>query len=80
MPGPAQLNVEFSEPLMPAEFAWPPPAPELVITSSDAQAEPEPLSDGTQTVIVAGDCRPDVGAAIAELATDGAVPLCRAFK
>jgi 2-succinyl-5-enolpyruvyl-6-hydroxy-3-cyclohexene-1-carboxylate synthase len=75
MPGPAQLNVEFSEPLMPAEFAWPPPAPELVITSSDAQAEPEALSDGAQTVIVAGDCRPDVGAAIAELAAEGAVPL-----
>ena len=75
MPGPAQLNVEFSEPLMPAEFAWPPPAPELMITSSDAPAEPKMLSDGAQTVIVAGDCRPDVGTAIAELAAEGAVPL-----
>jgi 2-succinyl-5-enolpyruvyl-6-hydroxy-3-cyclohexene-1-carboxylate synthase len=27
MPGPAQLNIEFSEPLIPAESAWPPPAP-----------------------------------------------------
>ena len=80
MPGPAQLNVEFSEPLMPAEFAWPPPAPELVITSSDAQAEPEALSDGTQTVIVAGDCRPDVGATIADLATEGAVPLLQSLR
>jgi 2-succinyl-5-enolpyruvyl-6-hydroxy-3-cyclohexene-1-carboxylate synthase len=74
-PGPAQLNVEFSEPLMPAEFAWPPPAPELVITSSDAPAEPKTLSDGTQTVIVAGDCRPDVGGTIADLAAEAAVPL-----
>jgi 2-succinyl-5-enolpyruvyl-6-hydroxy-3-cyclohexene-1-carboxylate synthase len=75
MPGPAQLNVEFSEPLMPAEFAWPPPAPELVITSSDVPVEPKTLTDGTQTVIVAGDCRPDVGATIADLAAEAAIPL-----
>jgi 2-succinyl-5-enolpyruvyl-6-hydroxy-3-cyclohexene-1-carboxylate synthase len=75
MPGPVQLNVEFSEPLVPAESAWPPPAPELVITSSDALAEPTALSDGTQTVIVAGDCRPDIGAAVADLAAEAAVPL-----
>ncbi len=43
MPGPAQLNVEFSEPLMPAEFAWPPPAPELVITATDTAAEARTL-------------------------------------
>ncbi|HEX6758703.1 MAG TPA: 2-succinyl-5-enolpyruvyl-6-hydroxy-3-cyclohexene-1-carboxylic-acid synthase [Propionibacteriaceae bacterium] len=75
MPGPAQLNVEFSEPLMPAESAWPPPAPELVITPSDALAEPMMLSEGIQTVIVAGDCRPDTGASIAELAAEAAIPL-----
>jgi 2-succinyl-5-enolpyruvyl-6-hydroxy-3-cyclohexene-1-carboxylate synthase len=75
MPGPAQLNVEFSEPLTPAESAWPPPAPELVITSSDAPAEPVTLSEGIQTVIVAGDCRPDTGAGIADLAAEAAVPL-----
>jgi 2-succinyl-5-enolpyruvyl-6-hydroxy-3-cyclohexene-1-carboxylate synthase len=75
MPGPAQLNVEFSEPLTPAEFAWPPPAPELVITSSDVLAEPLTLSEGIQTVIVAGDCRPDLGASIADLAAEAAVPL-----
>jgi 2-succinyl-5-enolpyruvyl-6-hydroxy-3-cyclohexene-1-carboxylate synthase len=75
MPGPAQLNVEFSEPLIPAEFAWPPPAPELVITASNASAEPMPLSDGAQTVIIAGDCRPDLGGAVAVLAAQAAVPL-----
>ena len=75
MPGPAQLNVEFSEPLIPAEFAWPPPAPELVITASNAAAEPVTLSDGTQTVIIAGDCRPDLGGTLADLAAQAAVPL-----
>lgn len=74
-PGPVQLNVEFSEPLVPAESAWPPPAPELTITSSDAPAEPMALSDGAQTVIVAGDCRPDIGAGVADLAAEAAVPL-----
>ena len=75
MPGPVQLNVEFSEPLTPAESAWLPPAPELVITSSDALAEPVTLSEGLQTVIVAGDCPPDMGAGIADLAAEAAVPL-----
>ena len=75
MPGPAQLNVEFSEPLIPAEFAWPPPAPGLVITSSNTAAEPMVLSDGTQTVIIAGDCQPDLGGTVADLAAQAAVPL-----
>jgi 2-succinyl-5-enolpyruvyl-6-hydroxy-3-cyclohexene-1-carboxylate synthase len=33
------------------------------------------LSEGIQTVIVAGDCRPDTGASIADLAAEAAVPL-----
>ena len=74
-PGPAQLNVEFSEPLLPAEFAWPPPAPELVITASNAQTEPTALTDGAQTVIVAGDGPPNLGGAVADLAAQAAVPL-----
>ncbi len=75
MPGPAQLNVEFSEPLLPAEFAWPPPAPELSITASRIPSEPMTLPAGAQTVIVAGDCPPDVGRAIAEDAARAGVPL-----
>jgi 2-succinyl-5-enolpyruvyl-6-hydroxy-3-cyclohexene-1-carboxylate synthase len=75
MPGPVQLNVEFSEPLLPAEFAWPPPAPEFTITASRAPSEVTTLPDGAQTVIVAGDCPPDVGTAIAELAMRAEVPL-----
>jgi 2-succinyl-5-enolpyruvyl-6-hydroxy-3-cyclohexene-1-carboxylate synthase len=75
LPGPAQLNVEFSEPLLPAEFAWPPPAPELRIAASRSPLEVTTLRDGAQTVIVAGDCPPDQGRAIAELATRAGVPL-----
>jgi 2-succinyl-5-enolpyruvyl-6-hydroxy-3-cyclohexene-1-carboxylate synthase len=75
MPGPVQLNVEFSEPLLPAESAWPPPAPELVITASQNPAEPRALPDGAQTLIIAGDCPPETGAAIAELAEQVQVPL-----
>jgi 2-succinyl-5-enolpyruvyl-6-hydroxy-3-cyclohexene-1-carboxylate synthase len=75
MPGPVQLNVEFSEPLLPAESAWPPPAPELVITASHNPAEPRALPDGAQTLIIAGDCPPETGAAIAELAEQVQVPL-----
>jgi 2-succinyl-5-enolpyruvyl-6-hydroxy-3-cyclohexene-1-carboxylate synthase len=75
MPGPAQLNVEFSEPLLPAEFAWPPPAPELSITGSRIPSESTTLPAGAQTVIVAGDCPPEIGRAIAEDATRAGVPL-----
>ena len=75
MPGPAQLNVEFSEPLLPAESAWPPPAPDLVITASQNSAEPTVLPDGSQTVIIAGDSSPEMGRAIADLAVQAGVPL-----
>jgi len=75
MPGPVQLNVEFSEPLLPTESAWPPPAPERVITVSENPAEPWPLPDGAQTVIIAGDCPPELGHAVAKLAEQAGVPL-----
>jgi 2-succinyl-5-enolpyruvyl-6-hydroxy-3-cyclohexene-1-carboxylate synthase len=75
MPGPVQLNVEFSEPLLPAESAWPPAAPELMITASNRPAEPRTLPDGAQTVIIAGDCQPEAGSTIAKLAEQAGVPL-----
>jgi 2-succinyl-5-enolpyruvyl-6-hydroxy-3-cyclohexene-1-carboxylate synthase len=75
MPGPVQLNVEFSEPLLPAEAAWPPPAPERLITASENSAEPRMLRDGAQTVIIAGDCPPETGSTVAKLAEQAGVPL-----
>jgi 2-succinyl-5-enolpyruvyl-6-hydroxy-3-cyclohexene-1-carboxylate synthase len=74
-PGPVQLNVEFSEPLLPAEFAWPPPAPEIMITATEIPSEPRTLTDGAHAVIVAGDGPPDMGHAIAELAARAGIPL-----
>jgi 2-succinyl-5-enolpyruvyl-6-hydroxy-3-cyclohexene-1-carboxylate synthase len=75
MPGPVQLNVEFSEPLLPAEAAWPPPAPERAITASESPPEPTMLRDEAQTVIIAGDCPPETGRTIARLAEQAGVPL-----
>jgi 2-succinyl-5-enolpyruvyl-6-hydroxy-3-cyclohexene-1-carboxylate synthase len=75
MPGPVQLNVEFSEPLLPAESAWPPSAGERVITAAENSPEPTTLHDGAQTVIIAGDCPPETGSAIASLAEQAGVPL-----
>jgi 2-succinyl-5-enolpyruvyl-6-hydroxy-3-cyclohexene-1-carboxylate synthase len=74
-PGPVQINVEFSEPLLPAEFAWPPPAPEIMITATKVPSEPRTLANGAHTVIVAGDGPPDMGHAIAALAARAGIPL-----
>jgi len=74
-PGPVQLNVELSDPLVPTAFDQPPTAPDLIITAAAGPAAPVELSAAPQTVIIAGDGDPARGREIAKLAADAGVPL-----
>ncbi|HWJ54487.1 MAG TPA: 2-succinyl-5-enolpyruvyl-6-hydroxy-3-cyclohexene-1-carboxylic-acid synthase [Propionibacteriaceae bacterium] len=73
-PGPVQLNVELSDPLVPTGFDQPPAVADLVLASARPGRATE-LSAGPQTVIVAGDAPPAVGREVAELAEQARVPL-----
>jgi 2-succinyl-5-enolpyruvyl-6-hydroxy-3-cyclohexene-1-carboxylate synthase len=73
-PGPVQLNVELSDPLVPTGFDRPPAVADLVLTAVRA-SEPTELPTGPQTVIVAGDAPPAVGREVARLAARAGVPL-----
>ena len=74
LPGPVQLNVELSEPLVPTGFDRPPTRPDLAAGPTTPGA-PVNLPTGPQTVIIAGDERPDRGAEIAAVAAAAQVPL-----
>ena len=74
-PGPVQLNVELSDPLVPTAFDRPPTAPDLIITALPARRPAVELPAAPQTVIIAGDGDPVVGREIAKLAADAGVPL-----
>jgi len=74
LPGPVQLNVAFSDPLVPTEVATVPVAPELRISPSPA-ADPLELPAGPQTVMVVGDLAPADGRTAAGLAVAAGVPL-----
>ena len=74
LPGPVQLNVELSEPLVPTGFDRPPTRPDLTVAGTRPGA-PVELPAGPQTVIIAGDERPERGAEIAAIAAAAEVPL-----
>jgi 2-succinyl-5-enolpyruvyl-6-hydroxy-3-cyclohexene-1-carboxylate synthase len=73
-PGPVQLNVELSDPLVPTGFDRPPAVADLVLTPAEA-GKPTELPAGPQTVIVAGDAPPAIGREVARLAERAGVPL-----
>ena len=73
-PGPVQLNVELSDPLVPTGFDRPPAVADLVLTPAGA-GQPIELAAGPQTVIVAGDAPPATGREVAQLAERAGVPL-----
>ena len=74
LPGPVQLDVAFSEPLVPTELGAIPAAREVQI-SPVGRGEPLELPAGPQTVVVAGDLPPEAGHAVAEQAAAAGVPL-----
>lgn len=74
LPGPVQLNVAFSEPLVPTEVAPIPAGPEVRVAAS-RPAEPTVLAAGPQTVVVAGDLPPAAGRSVALQAAEAGLPL-----
>lgn len=74
LPGPAHLNIAFSEPLSPGTEHVP-SHPDLVVEAWGDRPAPTRLAGGAQTVIVAGDAPLTTGATAVELAARAGVPL-----
>lgn len=76
-PGPVHLNLQLSEPLAPTEVVET-PATAPISTDITSILVPGPatvLEPGPRTVLLAGDARPEVGRAAAELAAGAGIPL-----
>ena len=74
-PGPVQLNVELSDPLVPTGFDRPPAGEADLVLAPAGAGRPADLPAGPQTVIVAGDAPPAIGREVARLAERVGVPL-----
>ncbi len=77
-PGPVHLDLQLSEPLAPTEPAGDFATPALTPTRITSTLKPGPatvLEPGPRTVVLAGDARPEIGRAAAELAAAAGVPL-----
>lgn len=75
-PGPAQLNLEFAEPLVPAAGdGLSPIVADAVLNTGLAAPEPVSLPAGPRTLVICGDAPPAVGRAAARLAEKARLPL-----
>ncbi len=75
-PGPVQLNVELSVPLVPADSGVePPPAASAVRGGTPSTPEPVELTGTPPTVVVCGDAAPAVGRAARRFAEEAGLPL-----
>ncbi len=75
-PGPAQLNVELSEPLVAGDGPVPAPAPvPAVRTGTIAAPEPVALPGTPPTVVICGDASAEIGRAAVRLAETAGLPL-----
>lgn len=73
-PGPAQLNVEFSEPLLGGSEA-PETAPPAAAMPGRLPAPAHLIGSGQRSVVVAGDAAPEVGARARAFAEAAGLPL-----